>query len=74
MPPKLLNMLDKSLEEARKMAESFGYRVEVLIPETRVNVWGEEERTGWLINPSRYAPDKVKVELDENGNVVSVNY
>lgn len=74
LPPQLRQILGKSIEDARKIAEAVGYRVEVLIPEKRINVWGEEEETGWVITPSSYASDKINVNVDENGRVTSFDY
>lgn len=74
LPPQLRQILGKSIEDARKIAEAFGYRVEVLIQEKRINVWGEEEETGWVIIPSKYASDKINVTLDENDEITSFDY
>jgi hypothetical protein len=74
LPPELLQILGLSLEDARSIASAIGYRVEVLIPKTKVNIWGEEEETGWVMTPSSYAPDKINVALDENGNVSLISY
>lgn len=74
LPPQLRQILGKSIEDARKIAETVGYRVEVLIPEKRTNVWGEEEETGWVITPSSYATDKINVTVDENNKVTSFDY
>jgi hypothetical protein len=48
--------------------------VKVLIQEKEINVWGEEEETGWVITPSGYASDKINVTVDENGRVTSFDY
>lgn len=74
LPPQLRQILGKTLENAREIAEAVGYRVEVLIPEKGINVWGEEEETGWVITPSSYASNKINVNLDENGRVTSFDY
>jgi len=74
LPPQLRQILGKPIEDARKIAEAVGYRVEVLILEKRINVWGEEEETGWVITPSSYASNKINVTLDENGRVTSFDY
>lgn len=74
LPPQLRQILGKTLEDAREIAKAVGYRVEVLIPEKRINVWGEEEKTGWVITPSSYASDKINVTVDENGRVTSFDY
>ena len=73
LPPQLRKILGQPLKSARAIASRLGYRVEVLVPGTKVNIWGEEEQTGWVITPSSYAADKINVELDENGNVLSFN-
>lgn len=74
LPPQLRQIMGKSLEDARKIAEAIGYRVEVLIPETKINSWGEKEETGWVITPSSYDPKKINVELNENGDISSISY
>lgn len=74
LPAQLKQILGLSLEDARKTAEAIGYRVEVLIPEKKVNIWGTKEKTGWVLPPSKYAPDKINVALDENGCVTSISY
>lgn len=74
LPHQLLKILGLSLEDARKIAEAVGYKVEVLVPEIRLNVWGEEEETGWVITDGSYAPDRIYVALDENGDVSLVSY
>ena len=72
--PQLRQMLGKPVDEARAIAKNYGYRLEVLIPEVRVNSWGEEEQTGYAIIRSSYDPRKLNVGLDESGNVVSYDY
>lgn len=62
-----------SLEDAKTIAAAIGYRIEVLIPETKINSWGETEETGWVITPSSYDPRKINVELNENGEVASIS-
>lgn len=74
LPARLRRILGQPLENAIAIASDLGYRVEVLIPETKTDVWGESEETGRVIVKSRYAPDKINVELNENGNVVSFDY
>lgn len=74
LPTQLKQILGLSLEDARKTAEAIGYRVEVLIPEKKANIWGEEEETGWVLPPSNYALDKINVAFDENGCVTSISY
>lgn len=72
--PHLRQILGLSLDEAREIAVVLGYRVEVLLPIIETNPWGEDEETGWVLNQSPYAPDKIKVNLDHQGKVVSYDY
>jgi hypothetical protein len=74
LPKQLQQILGKSLEDAIKIAEVIGYRVEVLIPEKIINVWGEEEETGWVIIPSEYASDKINITIDSDGKITSFDY
>ncbi len=74
LPKQLQQILGKSLEDAIKIAEVTGYRVEVLIPEKIINVWGEEEETGWVIIPSGYASDKINVTIDSDSKITSFDY
>ncbi len=70
LPPNLVKeMLGKSLDDARKIADRFDYRLEVLVP-----ILEEGEETNWVLVPSRYNPRKLNVALDESGCVASVDY
>lgn len=70
LPPKLIKeILGKSLDDAKTVANRFGYRLEVLVP-----ILEDGEETNWVLVPSRYDSRKLNVELDESGYVVSVDY